>query len=154
MKKFRFKFTKLTFIFLILTVLISVAGVAFNALNLANLLKTPHFFRGKIFGSVVFLIIAVLIGVLGVAVLVFSFYTVKKENVVLNFGFIKTQFNINEITNITHFKKSNRLVAYLKEQKYTVINVNPTEYENFILAVREINSSILYEKKIDGEEAP
>ena len=70
------------------------------------------------------------------------------------FGFIKSKIDISEIIEITHFKKSNKLVVYFKDGKYTVIVIASELYDNFVIAVRESNKSIIFDVKIDGEDKP
>jgi hypothetical protein len=86
--------------------------------------------------------------------MIYGNYAIKGKNIVCNLGFLKTTFNIEEVTQITHFKKSDKLVLYFINGNYTVIVISPEEYERFILAVREVNSKILYSTAIDGEDTP
>ena len=62
--------------------------------------------------------------------------------------------DINDVVQITHFKKSDKLVLYFKDAKYTVVIISPEKYEDFIFALREENRQIIYDSRTDGEDEP
>ena len=53
-----------------------------------------------------------------------------------------------------HFKKSDKLVIYFKDDSFTVIVISPEDYSDFVVALREVNPQIYYGVKIDGEDTP
>ena len=88
------------------------------------------------------------------SVFIYGRYTIKKHALYTYFGFIYTKTDIKDIVQITHFKKSDKLVVYFADQKYSVIVISPTEYELFILELRKENPKIIYTSEIDGEQMP
>ena len=151
MKTFKFKYTLTVWILLALVLCLSLAGLSWNVWGAIeyfglNTVKTVS----SILTSALCLILAVVCG----GVILFGRYVVKKDALVCCFGVIKSKYDINEMTAVILFKKSNRLVAYFGEKKYAVILISPDSYEDFVLAVREQNKAIVYDVKIDGEDTP
>ncbi len=86
--------------------------------------------------------------------MLYGCYTVKGSTLYCNFGVVKTSYDIKDVVCITHFKKSDKLVVYFKDAKYTVIVIDNKLYDDFIATLREINPSIAYDTRIDGEDTP
>ena len=84
----------------------------------------------------------------------FGEYVIDEKNLTLKIGLIKNKTPLEEIVAITLFKKSNKLVLYFADQKYTVIVIKPEDYDQFILELRSKNSKIIYNSQIDGEDTP
>jgi hypothetical protein len=79
---------------------------------------------------------------------------IKNGKLYSYFGLIRSKIDLADIICLTHFKKSDKLVAYFKDGTYTVIVIASQEYGEFVRSVREQNPSILYNAKIDGEDTP
>ena len=151
MKKFSFKYPAIAWVLLILVMLLSLGGAAWNVFNVIE------FWGGnvvKLVGYFVVIALALSLTLVALSIMVYGNYTVKDNRLICNMGFLRTAYNIEEITQIIHFKKSDKLVVYFINNKYTVIVISPEEYEKFILVVREINPKIIYNTAIDGEDTP
>jgi DNA mismatch repair ATPase MutS len=70
------------------------------------------------------------------------------------FGFVKNKTPVSEIVEVTKFKKSNKLVVYFSTEEYTVIVIAPEFYDEFVMAIRNANKSIVYDARIEGEDTP
>ncbi len=151
MKKFRFKYPVIVWILLAAVLLLSVAGLCWNIFNLISVMPNDVL-KQVLYGVIVALNGALV--VLTVSVGVYGTYVIKGENLYSYFGFIRTKYEIKDIVEITHFKKTDKLVVYFKDEKYTVIVISPELYDDFVLAIREINKQIVYDKKIEGENTP
>lgn len=151
MKKFRFKYSTTIWLLLAVVVVLSVAGVAWNIFNIKE-----YLWAGTLKITVYAVIVAVtgFIAILAISVMAYGFYVVKGENLYVCFGIIRSRMKISEITQISHFKKSDKLVVYFTDQKYTVIVISPAEYDLFIKTIREINNKVIYSAEIDGEDTP
>ena len=150
MKKYRFRYGKIVYLLLALVVAAAFAGGIWNVYNFVVYLS-------DVFKAVTYMVIALLtlfLAILGLSIMVYGRYVISGEYLYTCFGFIKTKTKISEVTEIVHFKKSDKLVAYNKKGEYLVIVISPAEYEDFILNMREINREIVYESKIDGEDTP
>ncbi len=151
MKKFRFKYPVTVWVLLAVVLALSIAGLVWNAYNFIS------FLHGDLIKTITYSIIILLnafLVALAVSVAVYGRYVVKNGKLYAYFGFIRTRYEIDDIVEITHFKKSDKLVAYFKDAKFTVIVIDVSEYDDFVLSVREINKLIIFDKKIDGENTP
>ncbi len=152
-KSFRFKFNKLTWVLLALVLVICLAGVGYNVYSLINALKRVYYVQKIIITSIILALNVFLVAFV-VSVIVFSKYVIKDGCVYNYLGFVRGKSRIDEIIQITHFKKSDKLVVYFNDQRYTVVVISPTEYDEFISIIREINPKVYYTSQIDGEEQP
>ncbi len=141
-KSFRYKFTPLVWALISLVVAIALAGVGFNVYKLAT---SKGALEINIVSLIIILIINLLLTAFALSVMVFSKYVIKNDCVISYFGFIKSKTKISQIEQFTHFKKSNKLVAYFIDQKYTVIVITPEKYDEFVKAVRDYNAKIVFD---------
>ena len=149
MKSFRFKYSQLVWALLLLVFIILLAGVCWN---IYTLIANWGVSTTKTVTNFITLALTLFLLVFVISIVAFSKYTIKNGNVIVNFGFIKTKTPINEIVQFTHFKKSDKLVVYFKDAKYSVIVISKDNYQDFVLAVREHNHNIIYDNRIEGEE--
>ena len=151
MKNFKFKYSLTVWILLGVVLALSLVGLAWNVFNL-----TEYLWAGAFKITVYALIIALtaLLATFTISMMVYGKYVIKNGYIITRFGLVFSRELIENVVQITHFKKSNKLVVYFKDDKYTVIIINESEYENFILAMREVNKKIIYDTKIDGEDTP
>ncbi len=149
MKKFKFRYSSLIWILLTLVLVFCIIGLAWNIFNLtqyvwAGTVKILSY--SLIIAMTAFLIIFVL------SIMFYGNYVIKKGYLFTYFGLIYSKTKISEIVQITHFKKSDKLVAYFADQKYSVIVISPSAYDEFVLELRKENPAIYYSNKIDGED--
>ncbi len=140
MNTFRFKYTKTVWVLIALILLITAGGLAFNIYNIIS------FFDNDTFKTVVYFIITALNALLfafAVSVVFFSKYVVKGDMLFCYFGVIKTKNKIADIVQITHFKKSEKLVVYFQDAKFSVVVIAKEYYEAFTKAIREINNNVI-----------
>ncbi len=151
MKKFRFNYSVTVWLLLSAVILLLAGGLAYNVYNTVS-------FTGRGAGNfVIYLLISLLNGFLlafAVSVAVNGKYVIKNKKLYSYFGFIRSFADINDVVQITHFKKSDKLVLYFKDAKYTVVIISPEKYEDFIFALREENRQIIYDSRTDGEDEP
>lgn len=151
MKTFRFKYSLTVWILLSLVLIFTITGLIWNVFNLIE-----YSWAGT-FRIVTYALIILIIGFLAVLVLsvmLYGRYVIKDGYIYTYFGFIKSKTDIKDVVQITHFKKSDKLVIYFKDKKFTVIVIAPELYEKFILAIREENHAVVYDARIDGEDTP
>jgi hypothetical protein len=92
--------------------------------------------------------------VVAVSIAVHGAYVIKNDTLYAYFGIIPSKYEIKDIVEITHFKKTDKLVAYFKDGKYTVIVIDKNDYDDFVICIREVNRQIIFDKKIEGEDTP
>lgn len=149
MKKFRFKYSNLTWTLLFVVLGLAIAGLVLNIVNLINYIPKG---TGSIiiYSTMIFLI--TLLMVIDLSVILFGFYTIKDNELNSHFGIFKTTYDVNKITHVVLHKKDNKLVVYTSDEKFTVIMIHPSLYESFVLSIRNQNKSITYNvKENDGD---
>ena len=151
MKKFRFKYSLTVWLLLALVVALSVAGMVWNIFNIKEYLWAGPL---KITAYAMIVAITAFLAIFALSIMIFCFYDIDKEFVRVRFGLVQSKISLSDIVQITHFKKSDKLVVYFKTQKYAVIVISPLEYDSFINAIRSANPKILYSAEIDGEDTP
>ncbi len=151
MKKFRFKYSPVIWVLLCLVIALSLAGLGWNIFNFISFVHTDTI--KTVLYAIVIALNAFLV-FLAIAVATYGAYVIKDGNLYAYFGIIRSKYNVMDIVEITHFKKSDKLVAYFKDNKFTVIVISPSNYDDFVIAIREINKEIVFNKKIEGENTP
>ena len=151
MNKFSFKYPVIVWVLLGVVLVLLITGLTFNVLDII------YYFKGlshEIFTPVIFALLTAFLCVLVVSLLLYGKYTIKNQCLYTHFGLLSNKVNIQEVVQITHFKKSDKLVVYFFDQTFTVIVISNKDYERFILEMRKINPSILFSTEIDGEDTP
>lgn len=151
MKSFKFKYSVPVYVLLVIILALTLAGLGLNVFNLIS------YFDVSTYKFIVYCILSllnVILFVLALSVLFGGKYVITKEYLYTCFGFIKIKSDINEIISIVLFKKSEKCVIYFKDAKYTVIVIDKSQYEQFVLSLRELNPKITYSAKTDGEDTP
>ena len=151
MKSFKFRYSITVWVLLSLILVISVLGLAWNVFNIIHFKGEQTF---KVVSYYAISAITVALSIFVISVMTNGRYVIKNGYLYTCFGFVKNRTQIKDVIGLTHFKKSNKLVAYFKDNEYTVIVIAPEEYDKFILTVREVNPSITYSAQIDGEDTP
>lgn len=152
MKKFKFKTSGTVIAVLIILILISLIGIALNVFNIIEYLKlgSNGTFRVVTFSIVIFVALTVI--VLSLFALCNSYYTIKGNKLCLYIGLIPFKTNIDDIVEFNYFKKQEKLVMYLKDNKYTIIVIDQKDNEDFVFTLREVNKNIIYENKTSNNE--
>ena len=149
MRTFRFRFSKTIILLQIAAMILAAAAIVYTAYRMA----TVGFGSASlIIQYIVLLLFGVLALVIFSAMLIRSVYVVGKKEIVLRFGLIKTVYKIKDIESIRLFSKTNKLVLYFKNEKYTVISVKPEWFNDFIREVLSHNLNIRYDVSITDKD--
>ncbi len=146
---YRFRFSKTIILLQIAAILLAAAAIAFTGYRMATL--------G--FGNASYIIQYAVLLLFGVgalvifpAMLIRSVYIVNEKEIVLRWGVIKTGYKIKDIESIRLFSKTNKLVLYFKNEKFTVISVRTEWYSDFIREVLSHNTNIRYDVSITDKD--
>ncbi len=150
MKKFKFEYSTLTYVLLGIVALATAVG---GAWNVYNLIEFSYMGALKIVLYSLVVVLCFAVTVCALAVIFYGKYEITQDKLICRLGVFRTAIPVKDLKRLTHFRKSNKLVAYYKD-KYTVIVINEKEYEDFILTLREINGNIEYDVQTDGEDTP
>ncbi len=151
MKSFKFKYSTAVWVLLAIVLILSAVGIVWNVFNFITFLS-ESIFKSVSYALIILLTAFLLVFVL--SVIFYGRYVIKDGYLIQYFGFLKTKTSLKEIVEITHFKKSDKLVVYFADRKYTVIVIAKECYDPFILAVRTVNPAVVYDVKIEGEDTP
>lgn len=151
MKTFKFKYSPLVWVLLSVVLALSIAGLVWNVFSAVEYwgLNT-----NKTISAILTCLLCAFLGFISASIMLSGKYVVKKDAIVSYMGIVKSVFPLEDVTEITHFKKSDKLVVYFKPDKFVVILISPDLYADFISAVRENNPSIGYDARFDGEDTP
>ena len=142
MKSYKFRFSKLVLVLIGLAIAAALAAVAYTVYRIylygfsSPLLVIQH---------VAVLIVAALAIVIFVSMLIRSVYKITDTQIILWFGIVKQTFKIADIESVHLFTKTNKLVIYFKDDKYTVIVVKPEWYNEFTKEILARNDKIRYD---------
>lgn len=104
---------------------------------------------------IILYLVSILLAVLITAMLIRSRYTVTEKQIILQFGLIKSKYEIKSIYSIHLFQGSNKLALYFDDYhtKYTVVVVNRSWYDDFVKTLLERKPSIEFTFSTAEEEA-
>lgn len=142
MRTYKFKLSKTVFALCILAILVAIAGIIYTAYRIG---KYGFSEPALIIQHIVILLFAALAIVIFLSILIRSVYKVSDKEIILWFGIIKSSYKIGDIESIHLFTKTNKLVIYFKDEKYTVIVVKPEWYNEFTKDILSKNDSIRYD---------
>ncbi len=142
MKSYKFKFSKLVLVLIGLAIAAALAAVAYTVYRIylygfsSPLLVIQH---------VAVLIVEALEIVIFFSLFIRSVYKITDTQIILWFGIVKQTFKIADIESVHLFTKTNKLVIYFKDDKYTVIVVKPEWYNEFTKEILARNDKIRYD---------
>lgn len=149
MHTYKFKFSKGVIALLIALLVLGIAAIVFTVYRM--------FIYGfssvsLVIQYVVLIIFGLLAIIVVISMLIRSVYKVTEKEIVLWFGIIKSSYKIKDIESIHLFTKTNKLVLYFKNEKYTIVVVNPAWYNEFIKDVLSHNLNIRYDVSISEKD--
>ena len=151
MKSFKIKYSPLIWSLLTLVIVLSLCGLAWNVFSMIEFLGLNI---TKVISASILSVLCLALVIFSLSIVFYGKYIVKGNYLVSYFGIIKSKIDIGDITHVIHFKKSDKLVVYYGEKSFVIILVSPVFYEEFTLALREVNKSIVYDNRIEGEDTP
>ncbi len=142
MNSYKFKLSLPAVLLSVLGILLGAGGIVFTIFRIIN-----YGFSSAqlIIQHVVLLIVSPLAVSIFASILIRSVYKVSDKEIILWFGFIKSTYKIDEIESIHLFSKTNKLVIYFTNEKYTVVVVKPEWYNNFTKDILSRNNKIRYD---------
>ena len=140
MNKFRFRYTPLVWTLLAVVLALSVAGLIWNIYNIAS------FYYDDTLKTVLYFIVTALnlaLVLFALSLLIYVKYEITDEYLYLRFGFIATKTPIKSIVQVSHYKKSDKLVVFFADAKYTVAVISPKSYDAFTRLIKEKNPAVI-----------
>ena len=131
MTVYRFQLSKFAVLGCIAGILLGLGAAGYTAYRIWRNLYSELSVQLVLQYAVV-LLVAVLALVIFISVLAHSVYKITDKQIVLRFGIIKSVYTIADIVKIHRFTKTNKLVLYFKDQRFTVVVVKPEWYGDFV----------------------
>ena len=144
MTVYRFQLSKFAVLGCIAGILLGLGAAGYTAYRIWRNLYSELSVQLVLQYAVV-LLVAVLALVIFISVLAHSVYKITDKQIVLRFGIIKS-------VKIHRFTKTNKLVLYFKDQRFTVVVVKPEWYGDFVQDILARGKHIEYETSEEEEE--
>ena len=137
-KNFKFRFTPTMIVLSIVVILLCFVGIGLSVFRIAkygiheftDTLKSPFLIAICVFGIVVV-----------VATLIRSRYTITKETLTMQFGFIKNKFAVKDLSSVLLDTDTHKLTVYMGEQ-FFVVTTSPEWNNDFVQALREVKPDL------------
>lgn len=144
-KVFRFRFSPLILVVLALVLVLCAACVAITTWQVIEFLNGDDI--SSVYSWITYLLmyfVGIFLAVLVTAMLIKSQYIVTDKEFILQFGIIKSKYELKKIYSVRIFRKSNKLTVYFDDfkTKYMVVVVKEEWYDDFIRALTEYNEKI------------
>lgn len=153
-KVFRFRFSALLLTVMCVGLALCAACIALTTWQLIDFLSVDgkNLYDWIKFSLMYF--VAALLAVLLLAMLIKSQYVFTEKELVLQFGIVKSKYEIAKIYSAKLFKKSYRLVVYFDDFQTKFMNIVVREewYEEFIKELGMRNEKILFDCVSEEEE--
>ena len=151
---FRFRFSKMMFLVLGLLLLLCAGGFGLTIWQFLDFLKGDIGSVWEWLKYCLMFLVCGLLFVLVVAMLIKSQYRITDKELILQFGLIKTRYEIKKIRSVRHFLGSGRLAVYFDDMKnqYAIIVVREKWFSEFVAALRERNEAIEFDFVTAEEE--
>lgn len=156
MKVFKYKFTRLTTIFIYVGIALCVAGMGVNVY--AIITGNPSSAVNPIYPilqyTLMFLIPVILLVIL-IGLLVSSYYSIDGKILKSSFGIIKSKYEIKNIESVVLDRTTNKLSVHFADKNFITIVVREEWYDEFIDALCKANTDIEYSiksKESDGSD--
>lgn len=153
MKKFKYKFSKLTKILICVGLLLPVVAFALNTYYvIAEGTRTAANPFIPVLRYVLMYFVSVLTFIILLSLLISSYYSVDDKYFKTSLGIIKSKYEIKKIDCIVIEKNVNKLGVYFKDQSFIVVAINEEWYDEFSDALLAVNPAI--EFSIKSEDPP
>lgn len=138
--RFSIRFSKIVLILCVAAIVLCIAAIAISVWRIAqfgihefiDVIKYPFLIAVCVFGIALVL-----------SVWIKSEYVVDEKHLWLNYGFIRSRYNVKDITSIVQDTDLKKLSVYFNEQ-YIVITIETEWFEKFVRALLAVNPDIDY----------
>lgn len=148
MKKFKYKFSRLTYWLIIAGLALSAAGFGINLFvcidSGISSAADPVY---PIIQYTLMFAVTIALFVILVSILISSYYAVDETKFITSFGFIKSKYLIKDIETVELDRNTNKLSVYFANDTFVVIVVKEEWYAQFVQAILDVNPKIEYSIK-------
>lgn len=153
-KRYPFRFSPLILALLVAGLLLCLAGFGFTTWQFSDFLQGEISSVYEWLKYILLYFVSVLLAVLILAMLVKSQYVIGGRKLILQFGLIRSTYDIGKIVSVQHFRGSGKLTVYFDDfkTKFMVIVVKESWYDDFVQTLLERNERITYDFVTAEEE--
>ncbi len=145
MKKFKYKFTKLTLSLIYAGIALCFAGLGINIFRIINdNIEEAANIIYPIIQYTLFFLIPVILLVLLISLLLASYYSIDENTLKTSFGIIKSKYDVKDIKSVILDRTTNKLSVGMSNGTLFMIVVNEEWYQDFIDALCRTNPLIEY----------
>lgn len=149
MKKYKFRFSTLILCVFALGLALCAAGLGLNIFRFVSQgAETPYEWMQYL----ILLFVSILLAVIIIAMLIKSQYVITETQLIVQFGIIRSKYEIAKITSVHLFKGAGKLAVYFKDNKYTAIVIKEQEYDDFVQTLTSKNEKIGFSFSTAEEE--
>ncbi len=154
-KRYRFKFSPLMYALIALGLALSAAGIGLTTWQFAGFLGGDISSVYEWMKYILLYLVSVLLAVLLTAMLIRSQYKVDAKYLTMQFGLIRSKYEISSIYSVHYFRGARKLAVYFDDfkTKYIVIVVKEVWFDDFVRALTERNERIAFSFSTAEEEA-
>lgn len=152
---FRFKFSGVMIAMLSLLLALCAAGIALTSWQFVGFLQGGDLSSPYDWLKYALLyLVSILLAIIVIAMLIKSQYIVTEKQLIMQFGIIRSRYEIKDIYSIRLFRGSNKLTVYFDDykNKYMVIVVKDAWYNDFVEALVRRNEKISFDFITPEEE--
>lgn len=148
MKKFKYKFSRLTTTLIYVGIALCVIGLGVNVYTIiaADLASSANIVFPIIQYTLMFLV-PLALGVLLISLLISSYYSIENDTLKTSFGIIKSKYDIKKIQTILLDRTTDKLTVYFDNNSFIVIVVKEDWYDEFIDDLCNQNKNIEFSIK-------
>lgn len=155
LKKFPFRFSPLILAVLLVGLALCAAGFGLTTwqflgfLDGGNLSSVYEWLK-----YILLYFVSLFLALVIVAMLIKSQYLITEKQLILQFGIIRSKYDLKKIYSIQHFRGSDRLTVYFDDfkSKYMIIVVKNSWYDDFVKTLLERNEKIAFDFVTAEEE--
>lgn len=147
MKKFNFKFSKTTLVFIYIGIALAVIAFGVNTYFVFSQGVGSEDKVYPILRYVLMYFVAILLFVVLLSLKIASYYTVDEKYLKTSFGIIKSKYEIAKIETILLDRTNNKLSVYFEDKSFVVIVVKDEWYDDFTEALLKVKPAIEFSIK-------
>lgn len=149
MKKYKFRFSTLILCIFALGLALCAAGLGLNIYRLLTQgAQSPYEWMQYI----ILFFVSILLAVIIVSMFIKSQYVITERKLIVQFGIIRTKYDITKISSVHLFQGAGKLAVYFSDNKYTAVVIKECYFDDFIKELTSKNEKIGFSFSTAEEE--
>ena len=147
-KKYPFHFSPTILAVLLLGLALCAAGIGLTTWQFLGFVRSGDL--SSVYEWLKYILlyfVSVFLAIVVVAMLIKSQYLVTEKHLIMQFGIIRSKYDLKKIVSVQHFRGSDKLTVYFDDfkTKYMVIVVKRSWYDDFIKTLTDRNEKITFD---------